>query len=117
MDEFLAALPDDQRAALEDLRGKIRARPCVPEAEEAIGYGVPAFKYRGRPLVSLGGGRGHCSFHVQDLGVVQELAPQIEAAGLTWSGGTIRFPATARVPAALVEKVVAARRAQLDGGR
>ena len=37
---------------------------------EGIGYGVPAFKYRSRPLVSFGAGKQHCSFYVQSPAVL-----------------------------------------------
>jgi hypothetical protein len=56
IDVFLAALPDDVRKALENPHRAIAA--AAPDAVETISYGVPAFKYRGRPLVpSAPGGR------------------------------------------------------------
>ena len=60
IDEFLAGLPEEKRSALESLRGTIAK--AAPEAFEAISYGVPAFTYRGRPLVSFGAGKQHCAF-------------------------------------------------------
>jgi uncharacterized protein YdhG (YjbR/CyaY superfamily) len=57
IDDFLAALPDLQRAALQRLRETIWA--AAPEASEAIAYGVPAFKQLGN-LVSFGAGKNHC---------------------------------------------------------
>ena len=42
IDEYLAALSDDKRAALERLRKIIRA--AVPKAEECISYQLPAFR-------------------------------------------------------------------------
>jgi len=40
IDEYLAGVPDDKRAALERLREQIRA--AAPDATEAISYGMPA---------------------------------------------------------------------------
>jgi uncharacterized protein YdhG (YjbR/CyaY superfamily) len=60
IDAILARLPDDKRAALEDLRLSIRR--AAPEAEEAITYGAPAFRHRGRPRVSFGAARSHVAF-------------------------------------------------------
>ena len=48
IDTTLAALPADQRAALQALRTAIAA--AAPKAEEAISYGMPAFRYHGRSL-------------------------------------------------------------------
>jgi len=50
VDAILAALPDDQRVALQSLRETIAS--AALEAVEAISYSLPAFKYHGRPLVS-----------------------------------------------------------------
>ena len=52
IDEYLAGVNADQRAALEKLRGTIRA--VVPKAEECISYGIPAFRLNGRSLVFFG---------------------------------------------------------------
>jgi uncharacterized protein YdhG (YjbR/CyaY superfamily) len=110
IDEFLANLPDDVRTALEHLRETIRR--AAPDAEERIGYGVPAFYYKKRPLVSLGAGKGHCAFYVQSPAVM--LAYQPELAGFDTSKGTVRFQADAPLPDALVEKLVKARIAETD---
>jgi uncharacterized protein YdhG (YjbR/CyaY superfamily) len=45
VDDYLADVPADQRAALEKLRTAIRA--AAPQATETISYGMPAYKYQG----------------------------------------------------------------------
>lgn len=112
VDEFLANLPDDERAALQKLREIIRG--AAPEAEERIGYGVPAFYYKKRPLVSYGAGKNHCAFYVQSPAVVE--AHQSELAGLDTAKGTVRFQVDAPLPATLVETLVKARMAETDAG-
>src|SRR6266511_2577112 len=49
VEEYLAALPEESRAALEKLRKTIKA--AAPEATETISYQMPAFKDQGRFLV------------------------------------------------------------------
>lgn len=110
---MLAALPDETRAALEQLRETIRA--AAPEAVEAIAYGVPAFRYRGRPLVSFGAGKEHCAFYVQSPAVMDAHAADLE--GLDTSKGTIRFTPTTPLHADLVTTLVRARMAETDAGR
>lgn len=110
VDAFLAAVPVEMRKALEDLRRTIAA--AAPDAVEGIGYGVPAFKYRGRPLVSLGAGKNHCAFYVQSPAVMD--AHRGELAGYDTSKGTVRFAPAKPLPAALVTKLVKARMAQTD---
>lgn len=110
VDAFLAALPAETSAALENLRRAIRA--AAPDAEESINYGVPAFKYRGRPLVSFGAAKGHCSFYVQSPAVMD--AHGDELASYDTSKGTVRFPPDKPLPDALVAKLVRARLAETD---
>ena len=110
VDAFLAALPLEMRAALENLRRAIRA--AAPDAEESISYGVPAFKYRGRPLVSFGAAKSHCSFYVQSPAVME--AHRDELAAYDTSKGTVRFAPDAPLPDALVAKLVRARMAETD---
>jgi uncharacterized protein YdhG (YjbR/CyaY superfamily) len=110
IDAFLAGLPQGPRAALEELRGTIAA--AAPEAVEAFGYGVPAFKYRGRPLVSFGAGKNHCALYVQSPAVMDAHAAELK--GYHTSKGTVRFAADKPLPADLVTKLVRARMAETD---
>jgi uncharacterized protein YdhG (YjbR/CyaY superfamily) len=110
VDGFLAALPEDVRAALEDLRRMIAA--AAPDAVETISYGVPAFKYGERPLVSFGAGKNHCSFYVQSPALMDE--HRDELASYETSKGTIRFPPSRPLPQALVNRLVRARIAETD---
>jgi len=113
VDAILAALPADVRGALEHLRGVIAA--AAPEAVESVAYGVPAFKYRGRPLGSFGAGKNHCAFYVQSPAVMD--AHREELAGLDTSKGTIRFTPDTPLPDALVTRLVRARMAETDAPR
>ena len=112
VDAFLARFPEPTREALEALRSVIAA--AAPEAVETIAYGVPAFKYRGRPLVSFGAGKSHCSFYVQSPAVLDE--HRAEVAGFDTSKGTIRFSPERPLPPAIVTKLVHARLAEIDAG-
>jgi uncharacterized protein YdhG (YjbR/CyaY superfamily) len=110
VDTFLAGLAPEVRAALEGLRRTIAK--AAPDAVEGISYGVPAFKYRGRPLVSFGAGKNHCSFYVQSPAVMD--AHQNELARFDTAKGTIRFAPDKPLPADLVTKLVQARMAETD---
>lgn len=112
VDAFLAALPEDAQMALERLRQTIRA--AAPTAVETISYGVPAFKYRGRPLVSFGAGKAHCAFYVQSPAVMDSHAAEL--ASYDTSKGTVRFSPGEPLPSALVTKLVEARIAETDAG-
>jgi uncharacterized protein YdhG (YjbR/CyaY superfamily) len=102
-DDYLAAVSDEKRAALETLRKTIKA--AAPEAEECISYQLPAFRLNGKFLVAYGAAANHCSFYSGSvLGALKD-----ELKDYDTSKGTIRFPANRPLPSALVRKLVKLR--------
>jgi uncharacterized protein YdhG (YjbR/CyaY superfamily) len=108
IDEYLAELNKEHRTALEKLRKMIQA--AVPEAEECISYGLPAFRLRGKPLVAFGAGANHCAFYPMSSATVAAFQSDLEK--YETSKGAIRFPPNKPLPAALVRKLVKARIAE-----
>lgn len=108
IEEYLAALSDDKRAALQRLRNTIRA--AAPRAEECISYQLPAFRLNGKPLVAFGATANHCAFYPMSGTTVE--VHKAELKGYETSKGTIRFHADNPLPAMLVRKLVKARIAE-----
>jgi uncharacterized protein YdhG (YjbR/CyaY superfamily) len=108
IDEYLAALSDDKRAALEKLRKTIRA--AAPKAEECISYQLPAFRLNGKNLVAFGATANHCAFYPMSGSTVEAHKDELKA--YDTSKGAIRFQACDPLPAALVQKLVKARIAE-----
>jgi uncharacterized protein YdhG (YjbR/CyaY superfamily) len=104
IDEYLAALSEDKRAALQKLRKAIKG--AAPKAEECISYGLPAFRQRVM-LVAFGATANHCAFYLMSSSTVE--AHKEELKEYDTSKGTIRFPANKPLPTALVRKLVKAR--------
>jgi uncharacterized protein YdhG (YjbR/CyaY superfamily) len=104
IDDYLAKLSDDKRAALERLRKTIRA--AAPKAEECISYRLPSFRLNGM-LVAFGATSKHCAFYLMSGSTVA--AYKQELADYDTSKGTIRFQPSEPLPAALVRKLVKAR--------
>jgi uncharacterized protein YdhG (YjbR/CyaY superfamily) len=102
IDEYLAALSNDKRAALERLRKIIRA--AAPRAEECISYQLPAFRLDGKWLVWFGAAANHCAIY----GVVGAYKDELKDYD-TSGKGTIRFQEDNPLPATLVRKLVKAR--------
>ena len=107
IDEYLAAMSDDKRAALERLRKIIRA--AVPRAEECISYQLPAFRLDGKCFVWFGAAANHCAIY----GVLGDHKDELK--DYDTSKGTIRFQADKAMPAALVRKLIKARIAENVG--
>src|SRR3989441_9358711 len=110
IDEYLAALSDDKRAALERLRKTIRA--AAPKAEECISYQLAAFRQNGM-LVAFGATANHCAFYLMSSSTVAAHKDALK--GYDTSKGTVRFSPDRPLPAALVRKLVKARIAENGG--
>lgn len=110
VDEYLALVPDDARAALEELRKTIKA--AAPDTIETISYQMPTFKYQARALVGFAAFKKHCSLFPYSAKVMdlckEELKPY------ETSKGTIRFPVDKPLPAALVKKIVKTRIREIE---
>jgi uncharacterized protein YdhG (YjbR/CyaY superfamily) len=114
VDEYMAALPADRRANMEELRQTIKA--AAPEAIELLSYKMPAFKSHGQFLVSYDAFQNHYSLFPASDAVRQacgdELRPYLTGKA------TISFPKDRPLPAALVTKIVEVRLAEhVAGGR
>ncbi len=112
IDEYLASLPADKRAALEKLRRAIRA--AAPKAEECISYELPTFRQDGM-LVAFGATAHHCAFYLLSSTTVASHRDELEDYDI--SKGTIRFQAEKPLPVTLVRKLVKARIAENEARR
>jgi uncharacterized protein YdhG (YjbR/CyaY superfamily) len=98
---YLAAQPPHSRPALELVRQTIRK--ALPRAEEAISYGIPAFKVDGRVVVFFAGWKAHYSLYPVTGAVAEALADVLKP--YERSKGTVRFPLDERVPVRLVARI------------
>ena len=105
IDEYLASLSPENRAALQKVRRAVRT--AAPGAEECISYGMPAFRLDGKLIAGFKAAANCCSFHPMSGDTVAALEKDL--AGYDTSRGTIRFPARTGLPAALIRKLVKTR--------
>lgn len=104
VEAYLARVPEPSRTTLEKMRATIRAA-APKEATEAIGYGMPTFRYKGA-LVGYAAFKRHCSFFPMGFAAIEQFAGELQ--GFRTSKGTIQFPVDKPLPAALVKKMVRA---------
>ena len=111
VDAYMAALPEDRRGPMEELRRTIRA--AAPAATEAIAYNMPAFRLDGRFFVSYEAFKRHYSLFPWSDGMLEELGDQLRPYAV--GKGTIRFPADEPIPLDLVTRIVGIRRRNVAG--
>lgn len=113
IDEYLATLDEPKRATLMSLRDTIMA--IVPDAEQCISYGMPAFKLRGKTIAGFAAFKNHLSYLPHSGSVFPVLRDDLE--GYVTSSGALRFGIDKPIPRDLVEKLIAVRLDQAFGGR
>jgi uncharacterized protein YdhG (YjbR/CyaY superfamily) len=86
IDEYLESLDAPHKQALSHVCDIVRAQ--VPDVTEAIGYGMPVFKYKGKYLIGLSKFANHMSVF-PGSGPVVALGRQLD--GYKTSKGTIQF--------------------------
>ena len=107
-DEYIAALPANRREALEKLRKTIRT--IVPDAEECISYGMPAFRLDGRVIAGFQATAKGCSYYPFSGTTLQTLAADLQGHGKTKSA--LHFRPDQPLPVSLVRKLIRARLAE-----
>jgi uncharacterized protein YdhG (YjbR/CyaY superfamily) len=113
IDTYLATLPQPQADALGHLRNVV-AR-LVPEAEQKISYGMPAFYVGKHLLISYAGWKRHCSIYPLTDSFLERHANALDTFEQT--KGSVHFTPERPLPDALVEELVRARLDDLESGR
>jgi uncharacterized protein YdhG (YjbR/CyaY superfamily) len=109
-DEYLGGLPGPQKAELERVRQVVRR--TVPDAEESVSYGMPAFKYNKRPLLGFRASKNHLSVFPFSPEALD--AARSALAGFDLSKGTVRFTPEKPIPDAAVEELLRHRLREIE---
>lgn len=104
VDEYIKALPEDFRIALETLRRAILK--AAPNAEEIISYQIPTYKYKG-PLVHFAAFKDHCSLIIINKNIIGIFKKELT--GYKTTGTTIHFTPDKPLSSTLVQKIVKIR--------
>jgi len=112
VEEYLARVKPEQRAALLDLRRMIRA--AAREASEGLAWGMPAFRQRVW-LVTYAAFKDHCSLFPMSSAVIRKRAAELKR--FVTTKGTIHFTPDKPLPARLVARIVKDRIAETQKKR
>jgi uncharacterized protein YdhG (YjbR/CyaY superfamily) len=111
IDRYMASLDEPKRSTLEALREAILE--IIPEAQQGISYGVPAFKLEGTVVAGFAAFKNHLSYLPHSGSVFPELGDEI--ARYKTSSGALQFPVDRSLSKALVRKLIAVRKRQAFG--
>lgn len=114
VDDLLAGLDPPDRAPIERIYAV--AREVVPDAQQGLGYGMPALVYRGKPLVSVMRAKKHIGVYPFSPAAVEAVASTLAShPGIGLDKGTIRFQPEHPLPDEVVRALILARKEQIDG--
>lgn len=111
INEYILLFPDEVQQKLLELRETIHR--TVPDPEEYIGYQMPAFKYKGKPLVYFAGYKKHIGFYPGPEGI-KAFEKDFREKEYTYSKGVVQFPIDQDIPMELVQKMVEFRMNEID---
>ena len=100
IDEYIASFPKDVQEILEKIRKTIHE--AAPEADEAISYQMPAFKFHGN-LVYFAAFKKHIGFYPIPSGIEKFKA---ELSIYKQGKGSVQFPLDKPIPYDLVSQIV-----------
>jgi uncharacterized protein YdhG (YjbR/CyaY superfamily) len=101
VDSYLAAQPDEVRAALVKVRAAMRR--ALPDSVEAIKYGMPAYLVEGRAVASFAGWKTQYALYIVAPALFEAIAKDL--VGRDASKGIIRFELDESVPESVFERL------------
>lgn len=111
VDAYIAKLAEPKRSSLQKLRETIAG--ILPDAEEVISYGMPAFRLNGKVVAGFAAFTNHLAYLPHSGSVFA--AMKDELAGYTQTAGSLHFPVDRPLPKSLVKKLIDVRLKQIKG--
>ncbi len=108
VEEYLLGVEEPKRSTLQTVRSTILE--ILPQAEQLISYGMPAFRVEGKTVAGFAAFRKHLSYLPFSGSVLSQLADELE--GYTMTKSALHFGVDEPLPKALVEKLIAVRCAE-----
>jgi len=108
IDAYLAGVEEPKRSTLEALRRSILA--VVPDAEQCISYGMPAFRVDGVVVAGFAAFKNHVAYLPHSGAVLDDLGDDLAAYERT--AGSLHLGIDERLPDDVVRRLVEAKLAR-----
>ncbi len=109
IDAYLASLEEPKRSTLGELRRTILG--IIPDADQCISYGLPAFRVRGKVIAGFAAFKSHLSYLPHSGSVLPAVRDEIS--GYETTKGSLHFPVDSPLPRALVKRLIDVRMGQV----
>jgi uncharacterized protein YdhG (YjbR/CyaY superfamily) len=110
VDRYLSGIGEPGRSALDALRTTLRS--LLPQADECLKYGMPAFAVRGKGVAGYAAFARHCGYFPMSGSVLERAGDAVD--GYVVSKGGLQFPIDGRLPDSLVRTLVELRLAEIE---
>jgi uncharacterized protein YdhG (YjbR/CyaY superfamily) len=105
IDDYLSNLEEPKRSTLQALRESIRE--VIPEAEQCISYGMPAFRMHGKVVAGFAAFKNHLAYLPHSGSVIAELRDELS--GYMSTSGSLHFAVDEPLPEPLIRKLIEVR--------
>ncbi len=105
IDRYLEDVDEPKRGTLQEVRRRILE--IIPNAEQCLSYGMPAFKVQGKTVAGLAAFKKHLSYLPHSGSVLAELAE--ETGGYAQTSGSLHFGIDTPLPRPLIQKLLTTR--------
>jgi uncharacterized protein YdhG (YjbR/CyaY superfamily) len=110
-EDYLSELTDAERSALVALVDRVAS--VAPDATEGRSYGLPAFRYRGKPLIGFAAHKDHLGLYPFSPAILASVTERLD--GYSHSKGSLRFSPEQPIPDDVLTDLVVGRMREIDG--
>ncbi|MEO0048904.1 MAG: hypothetical protein RL556_236 [Actinomycetota bacterium] len=110
IDAYLASIDEPKLSTLQEMRKRILK--LVPEAEQSISYGMPAFSLNGRAFAGIAAFKNHLNYSPHSGQIFKQIPEKLT--DYKYSSGSLQFGIDEPLPIALLETLIKLRLKQID---
>jgi uncharacterized protein YdhG (YjbR/CyaY superfamily) len=110
IDAYIAALPEPKRSSLEEMRRRIL--DIVPDAEQKISYGTPAFAIGGKVVAGFASFKNHLAYLPHSGRVFPQLERELQ--GFVRTSGSLHVPVDQPLSPELLAALIEAKMRVLE---
>lgn len=100
VEEYISKAPDELKELIKKVRATIQK--AVPDADETISYGMPAYSMQGKPLLYFAAYKNHIGLYATPSG---HTAFEKELSKYKQGKGSVQFPLSEPIPFSLITKI------------